>query len=58
MSIERVNGTNAEFTLEDMIDVARIYAKEVEHSEENMDLMAEEFAFDAIYQLENIVKEI
>lgn len=59
MSIERVNSANLKaFTVEDMIDVTRIYAKEVEHSEENMDLMAEEFAFDAIYQIENIVKEI
>lgn len=47
-----------DFTLEDQIDVARIYAKEVEHSEENMEMMAEEFEFEAVYQIENMKKEI
>ena len=34
------------FTLEDRIDTARIYSREVEHSEENLEILAEHLNWD------------
>ena len=33
------------FTMEDRIDTARIYSREVEHSEENLEMLQEAFQF-------------
>lgn len=35
------------FTLQDQIDIARIYSREVEHSEENLEMLQESFQFRA-----------
>lgn len=43
------------FEIEDMIDVARIYSKEVEHSEENIAYLMEEFLFSEEFS-ENKIK--
>lgn len=37
------------FTVQDCIDVARIYSKEVEHSEENLDLLRDCFLYEEIF---------
>lgn len=37
---------NKKFDLSDMIDVARIYSKEVEHSEDNLDYLSDELLFE------------
>lgn len=39
------------FNLESFSAVARIYAKEVEHSEENLDFLAEEILFEEIFEV-------
>lgn len=46
------------FTKEDAEDVARIYAKEVEHSQENMDAIYEEFLFEDGYDVENLKRAL
>ena len=47
-----------EFTPEDRQRIARIYAKEVEHSEENLDCLAEECLFEEAYELCNLCKSV
>lgn len=43
---------------EDRIDVARIYAKEVEHSQENLAYLEEEFLFEEMYDLEELCCQV
>lgn len=43
---------------EDMIDICRIYSKEVEHSEENIAYLMEEFIFSDIFTIENMGKGV
>lgn len=47
-----------EFLPEDRIATAKIYAKEVEHSEENLELLEEEFLFEENYQLEKLLLQV
>lgn len=42
------------YTKEDRVMMARIYAKEVEHSERNLEYLADEFLFEEAYTLENL----
>lgn len=49
---------NGVFTAEDRQRIARIYAKEVEHSEENLDYLAEECLFEEAYELCNLCKSV
>lgn len=49
---------NGVFTAEDRQRIARVYAKEVEHSEENLDYLAEECLFEEAYELCNLCKSI
>lgn len=44
------------FEKADRVDHARIYAREVEHSEDNMEYLAEEFLFEEIYKPEYLRK--
>lgn len=46
------------FTREDRVDVMRIFAKEVEHSQENLDYLEEEFLFEVLYRLEELLQQI
>ena len=39
---------------EDRVDIARIYAREVEHSEENLESLADEFLFEEVYNTESL----
>lgn len=48
-------GETGSYTEEDRLRMARIYAKEVEHSEENLDFLAEEFLFEEAYRPENLL---
>lgn len=43
-----------EYSKEDRVRMARIYAKEVEHSGENLQYLAEEFLFEDTYTVENL----
>ncbi|MCD7824351.1 MAG: flagellin lysine-N-methylase [Clostridiaceae bacterium] len=45
------------FLKEDQVDVLRIYAKEVEHSQENLDYLEEEFLFEEVYRLEELCSQ-
>lgn len=49
---------NGVFTAQDRQKIARIYAKEVEHSEENLDYLAEECLFEEAYELCNLCKSV
>lgn len=42
------------YTKEDRVMMARIYAKEVEHSERNLEYLADEFLFEEVYTPENL----
>lgn len=46
------------FSLADRIDTVRIYSKEVEHSEENMELLAEDFCFEEIFSAESLMRQL
>lgn len=49
---------HGEYLPEDRVDVARIYAKEVEHSEDNLAYLEEEFLFGEIYGLEELCRQV
>ena len=38
----------------DRVDVARLYARQVEHSENNLEYLAEEFIFEEVYSPESL----
>lgn len=46
--------TGGNFTWNDRVRVARVYAKEVEHSEENLEYLADEFLFEDAFSVENL----
>jgi lysine-N-methylase len=46
------------FGLTDQIDTARIFSKEVEHSENNMEYLTEEFVFAEEFQIEKLYHQI
>lgn len=47
--------TNHFYRKEDRLLITRIYAKEVEHSEENLDYLSDEFLFEDAYQVEKLL---
>ena len=54
MNTLRLAEQNGVFTVDDQVVTARIYAKEVEHSEWNLEYMADEFLFGEAYTPENL----
>lgn len=46
------------FGLEERIDMARIYSKEVEHSEDNLEMLAEACVFEESFSVESLGKSI
>ena len=50
------NGEN--FGLSDRIASAKIYAKEVEHSEENIELLGESFLFEDAFSVEGLLAQL
>ena len=46
------------FSMEDRIATSRIYAREVEHSEENLEYLAEEFVYDPAYEISALRAQI
>lgn len=58
MALERFYQNGYAFLLEDFVDVARIYAKEVEHSQENLDFLEEEFLFEDIYRRDALCVQV
>lgn len=58
MALERFYQNGEFFTVDDCVDIVRIYAKEVEHSQENLEFLEEEFLFEEIYQLEALCAQV
>lgn len=58
LDISRFLKKNGVFLPEDRVDIARIYAKEVEHSEENIEFLEDEFLFEDIYDLDSLCKQV
>lgn len=54
MDVLRYLQKGGQFSLEDRIDTAKTYSKEVEHSEENMELLAEDFQFEEVFEPESM----
>jgi len=47
-----------EFTKADRIDVARIFSKEVEHSEDNLEMLAGEFIAQQVFEVDKLISQI
>ena len=58
LDMVRFSDQNETFTLEDRIDIARIYSKEVEHSEDNLEYLHELFGFEAIFEVEALMEQL
>lgn len=58
MDVMRFCQNGGEFTLNDRIDTARIYSKEVEHSEENMELLADDLQFEDVFEVERLLEQL
>lgn len=58
MDVMRYVQNGKGFSLADRIDTARIYSKEVEHSEENMELLAEDFFFEEIFDVGRLLRQL
>lgn len=58
MNLESFYRNMQEFYREDFMRNVRIYAKEVEHSEENLEVLEEEFLFEDNYSKENLIAQI
>ena len=50
--------THGSFTLQDRIDLARIYSREVEHSEDNLEYLADEFMFTEELNAEHLAAQV
>lgn len=58
MDAVRYHENGGKFDLKDRIDNAWMYSREVEHSEENMELLDEEFQFEDTYRLEQLLLQL
>ena len=58
MDVMRYVQNGKQFSLTDRIDTARIYSKEVEHSEENMELLAEDFSFEEVFGVKRLIEQL
>ena len=58
MALERFYQNGGRFSTEDFVDIARIFAKEVEHSEENLEFLGDEFLFEDIYKCGILCRQI
>lgn len=58
MDIERFYQKSGVFLPEDRVDIARIYAKEVEHSQDNLEYLDDEFLFEDIYRKQELCHQI
>lgn len=58
MDVVRYFENGKQFTLNDRIDTARIYAKEVEHSEYNLELLEDAFSFETVFHVEELLQQV
>ena len=58
MDVVRYFKNGKHFSLQDRIEVARIYSKEMEHSEENQDILEEDFAFEETFHVVHLIAQM
>ena len=58
MDMARFFCQNGRFSLEDRIDVARIFSKEAEHSEENMEYLLDGAYYETFMTTDNLSRQI
>ena len=58
LDVERWIRNGRSYSREDRIDTARIYSKEVEHSEDNLELMADALVYETVFQKEQLLRQI
>ena len=58
MNMETFYRNMQELTIDEYMENVRFFAKEMEHSEENMELLEEEFLFEENYHLEQLMAQI
>lgn len=58
MDVMRFCRNGGVFALSDRIDTARIYSKEVEHSEENMETLADDLQFEDVFEVERLLEQL
>lgn len=58
MDVMRFCRNGGVFTINDRIDTARIYSKEVEHSEENMETLADDLQFEDVFEVERLLEQL
>jgi|GEM_PF-111371 len=55
LAVVRFIDNNNEFTEEDMVEVSRIYSKDIEHSDENIENLQEIFETEEIFEVDEIL---
>ena len=55
LAVVRFIENNNEFTEEDMVEVSRIYSKDIEHSDENIENLQEIFEIEEIFEVDEIL---
>lgn len=55
LAVVRFIENNNEFTEEDMVEVSRMYSKDIEHSDENIENLQEIFETEEIFQVDEIL---
>lgn len=58
IDVARYLKNDRNYTLEDRIDNVRIYSREVEHSEENMELLEEDTQFEKVFEVESLKNQL
>lgn len=56
MDYTRWNVNGEKYTFEDRVDVAHIYSREVEHSEDNLEYLTEEIMFNEVFSIDSLKK--
>ena len=54
-AVVRFIENNNEFTEKDMVEVSRIYSKDIEHSDENIENLQEIFETEEIFEVDEIL---
>ena len=58
MDVLRYRENAGAFTKADRVDVARIFSKEVEHSEDNLDMLAGEFLVQPVFGMDELIGQV
>ena len=58
MDVLRYLRNGRRFSLDDRIATVKLYSREVEHSEENIGLLAEDFDFEEVFSAENLCRAL